>query len=397
MARALRVAIVGGGIGGLSAAIALRQAGLDVTVYEQASALGEVGAGVGIAPNGMRMFDRLGLREAVEAVGARYAAGSHYLRADGASIGDMTNSDSTGTYFTLGLHRADLIGVLAEALGADRIRTGSRLVEVHDLGSEVVLRFADAPEARADVVVGADGIHSAVRDAIVPDIPAPVPSGSIAYRGVVAADRIPEWPQGVGLLWMGEGKHFLTYPVRRGELINYVGFVPSDERLKESWSAAGDIESLRADFAGWDPRVQYLLDAVETTFWWGLYDREPLPTWSRGRITLLGDAAHAMLPHLGQGANQAVEDGIALAAFLRDVDADGDGVEPALQAYERLRRERTSAVQRNARDNGRRYDSGYEDLGQRDAEIRDSRGLRLWLYDYDAAQAAEEATTRDRA
>lgn len=395
MSQALRVAVVGGGIGGLSAAIALQQAGLDVTVYEQASALGEVGAGVGMAPNGMRMYERLGLREAVEAIGARYGAGSHYFRADGELIGDMTGSDSTGSYFTLGLHRADLVGVLAKALDAKRIRTGSRLVGMQDHGHEVALHFADAPEARADVVIGADGIHSVVRDAIVPDVPAPVSSGSIAYRGVVDADRIPEWPGGVGQLWMGEGKHFLTYPLRGGSLINYVGFVPSDERLKESWSAAGDIESLRADFAGWDPRVQYLLDAVETTYWWGLYDREPLPHWSRGRTTLLGDAAHAMLPHLGQGANQAVEDGIALATFLGSVDSDG--VESALQAYERLRLERTSAVQRNARDNGRRYDSGYENLGQRDAEIRDSRGLRLWLYDYDAAKAAEEVVIRDGA
>jgi salicylate hydroxylase len=392
MTDALRVAVVGGGIGGLSAGIALQQAGLDVTVYEQASALGEVGAGVGLGPNGMRMFDRLGLREAIESIGARYAEGSRYFRADGKPIGEMTNSDSAGEYFTLGFHRADLIEVLADALDPRRIRTGSRLEQLEDLGDEVVLRFADGHEARADVVIGADGIHSVVRDAVVPDVPAPVPSGSIAYRGVIEADKVPDWPHGVGLLWMGEGKHFLTYPVRSGRLINYVGFVPSDERLKESWSAVGDVESLRADFAGWDPRVRYLLDAVETTFWWGLYDREPLPYWSRGRITLLGDAAHAMLPHLGQGANQAVEDGMALATFLRGVDRDG--VEAALHAYEQLRRERTSAVQRNARDNGRRYDSGYEDLGQRDAEIRDSRSLRLWLYDYDAVKAAEEFAAR---
>ncbi len=393
MTEALRVAVVGGGIGGLSAAISLRHAGLDVTVYEQASALGEVGAGIGVAPNGLRMYERLGLRPAVEAVAARYGEGSSYFRADGEPIGSMTNTDSSGNYYTLGLHRADLVGVLAEALGAEHVRTGHRLVGLQDLGDEVALRFADAPEVRADIVVGADGIHSVVRDAVVPDVPAPVPSGSIAYRGVVDAAKIPDWPTGVALLWMGDGKHFLTYPVRSGKLINYVGFVPSDERLKESWSAPGDVQSLRRDFAGWDPRVQYLLDAVEQTFWWGLHDREPLPYWSRGRITLLGDAAHAMLPHLGQGANQAIEDGMALATLLRGVE--GDGVEPALQAYEHLRRERTTAVQRNARANGRRYDSGYEDLGQRDDEIRDSKTLRLWLYDYDAEAAAEAVAVRD--
>lgn len=391
MSEPLRIAVVGGGIGGLTAAIALEQAGLDVTVYEQASALGEVGAGVGVAPNGLRMFDRLGLRSAVEAVGAVYGEGSCYYRADGELIGQMTNSDSSGRYRTLGLHRADLVGVLAEALGADRVRTGHRLSSFEQVGDEVALRFENGSEARADLLVGADGIHSLVRSAVT-EPSAPTASGSIAYRGVVDMNAIEGWTPGVGQLWMGEGKHFLTYPVRRGELLNYVGFVPSNERLKESWSAVGDVDSLRADFAGWDPRVQQVLSAVEKTFWWGLYDREPLPRWTRGRVTLIGDAAHAMLPHLGQGANQAIEDGVVLAALLRGVDASG--VQQALEDYEHIRRERTSAVQRGARDNGRRYDSGYDDLHQRDHEIRNSRELRLWLYDYDAAEAAAVATAR---
>lgn len=384
MTGTLRVAVVGGGIGGLSAAIALEQAGVDVTVYEQASALGEVGAGVGIAPNGMRMFDRLGLRSAVQAVGAVYAEGSSYYRADGAPIGRMTNADSAGEYFTMGLHRADLIGVLAEALGPERVRTGHRLASFEQIGNEVSLRFEDGSEATADLLIGADGIHSMVRSAVT-EPSAPIPSGSIAYRGVVPMSALEGWTPWVGQLWMGEGKHFLTYPVRSGELLNYVGFVPSAERLKESWSSEGDVDSLRADFAGWDPRVQQVLGAVEKTFWWGLYDREPLHSWTRGRVALLGDAAHPMLPHLGQGANQSIEDGVVLAELLREVGpAD---VEQALAHYERIRLERTSAVQRGARDNGRRYDSEYSDLGQRDEEIRDSRTLRLWLYDYDAAQA----------
>lgn len=385
MTNTLHAAVVGGGIGGLSAAIALKDAGFDVTVYEQAPVLGEVGAGIGIAPNGLRMYERLGLRQAVESVAARYGGGSRYLRSDGAPIGEMTTADSSGRYFTLGLHRADLVGVLAAALGDDRVRTGHRLASFEDVGDEVVLRFENGAEERADVLVGADGIHSVVRAAVTEPSP-PVSSGSIAYRGVVDAAKVPEWPAGVAQLWMGEGKHFLTYPVRRGELINYVGFVPSGDRLEESWSARGDVDSLRADFAGWDPRVGRLLEAVETTFWWGLYEREPLPSWTSGRVTLLGDAAHAMLPHLGQGANQAIEDGVTLATLLQDVGRDG--VEAALHAYERLRLERTTAVQSGARDNGRRYDSGYDDLGRRDDEIRGSRALRLWLYDYDAEAAA---------
>jgi len=391
MSEALRIAVVGGGIGGLTTAIALGQAGHDVTVYEQASALGEVGAGVGIAPNGLRMYDRLGLRDAVESVGAVYAEGSSYYRADGELIGHMTNADSSGEYFTMGLHRADLVGVLADALGADRVQTGHRLSSFEQIGDEVVLRFENGTEACADLLVGADGIHSVVRSAIT-EPSAPIPSGSIAYRGVVDMSALEGWTPAVGQLWMGEGKHFLTYPVRRGELLNYVGFVPSSEQLKESWSAVGDVESLRADFAGWDPRVQQVLAAVEKTFWWGLYDREPLSSWTRGRVTLIGDAAHPMLPHLGQGANQSIEDGVVLAALLRGVDPSG--VEQTLADYEHIRRERTSAVQRGARDNGRRYDSGYDDLQQRDDEIRSSRQLRLWLYDYDAEQAAVATQAR---
>jgi salicylate hydroxylase len=383
----VRVAIVGGGIGGLTAALALHRAGIDAVVYEQASQLGEVGAGIGVAPNGLRAYEQLGLRPAIEAVAARYGDGSVYYRSDGELIGEMTTADSSGNYFTLGLHRADFVGVLAAALPAGAVQTGHRLARLTDLGDEVELEFEDGSRTRADAVVGADGIHSVVRS-IVTTPSAPIASGSIAYRGLVPASRLPDWPAGIAQLWMGEGKHFLTYPVRRGELINYVGFVPSSDHLNESWSAVGDVDSLRADFAGWDPRVQGLLDQVEKTFWWGLYDREPLDRWSTGRVTLLGDAAHAMLPHLGQGANQAIEDAVTLATLLGGRDTND--VPEALVRYEQLRRERTTAVQSGARDNGRRYDSGYDDLGQRDSEIKSSRSFRLWLYDHDAKAVAEE-------
>jgi len=387
----MRVAIVGGGIGGLTAAIALRQHGQDVVVYEQARQIGEVGAGIGVAPNGLRIYEGLGLRDAIETVAARYGDGSVYYRAEGEHIGDMTTADSSGKYFTLGLHRADLVGALAGALPADAIRTGHRLARLEEREDDVLLEFEGGQTATADLVVGADGIHSVVR-ALVTEPTAPVYSGSIAYRGLVPFDRLGDWTPGVAQLWMGEGKHFLTYPVRSGELLNYVGFVPSDSHLRESWSAAGDVDSLRADFAGWDPRVTQLLEQVEETFWWGLYDREPLERWSGRRVTLLGDAAHAMLPHLGQGANQAIEDGITLAVLLGGL---GDGrLEEVLAEYERLRLDRTTRVQSGARDNGRRYDSGYEDLGQRDSEIKNSGSFRLWLYDFDAEAVAREAVAR---
>jgi 2-polyprenyl-6-methoxyphenol hydroxylase-like FAD-dependent oxidoreductase len=156
-------------------------------------------------------------------------------------------------------------------------------------------------------------------------------------------------------MWLGEGKHFLTFPLRAGQLINYVGFVPADEEMKESWSMPGDPDVLRREFAGWDPRIESLLSQVSVTFRWALYDREPLPTWSRGRLTLLGDAAHPMLPHLGQGANQSIEDGMALATILARPNLKT--VATALLAYEGLRRERVGLVQRGARENDHRYDS----------------------------------------
>ena len=190
-------------------------------------------------------------------------------------------------------------------------------------------------------------------------------------------------------MWLGKGKHFLTFPVRAGKLINYVGFVPADEEMKESWSAPGEPDVLRREFAGWDPRIESLLRQVQATFRWALYDREPLPTWTKGRLTLLGDAAHPMLPHLGQGANQSIEDGMALATIL--ARADRQTGPAALVAYERLRRERVAAVQRGARENGLRYDSSYADLGVRDAEIAAHAAFRKRLYDHDVVPEAQAA------
>ena len=195
------------------------------------------------------------------------------------------------------------------------------------------------------------------------------------------------WPTAAWQMWLGKAKHFLAFPVRAGELVNYVGFVPANAEMKESWSAPGDPAVLRREFMGWDPRIERLLGEVRTTFRWALYDREPLPTWTRGRLTLLGDAAHPMLPHLGQGANQAIEDGMALATIL--VRADRISAPAALLAYERLRRERVAAVQRGARENGVRYDSFYADLAVRDAELAAHADFRRRLYDHDVVPDAE--------
>jgi salicylate hydroxylase len=281
-----------------------------------------------------------------------------------------------------------MVEFLAKALPAGVVHTGHRCSGFEQDGDQARARFANGAVAAGDFVVGADGIHSELRRHVFPPS-RPVFSGSVAYRGLVAHERVPDWPAGRWEMWLGQAKHFLTYPVRAGTLINFVGFVPADEEMKESWSAPGDLDALRREFAGWDPRIASLLQQVETTFRSALYDREPLPTWTRGRLTLLGDAAHPMLPHLGQGANQSIEDGIALATILSR--ATREGVPAGLLAYERLRRERVAQVQRGARENGLRYDSAYSDLRVRDAELAAHAAFRRRLYDHDVVPEAQAA------
>jgi salicylate hydroxylase len=384
------VVVVGGGIGGLFAAIALIAHGLRVSVYEQAASLGEVGAGVFLTPNSVRQLQRVGLGPAVEKRGARVGPSSRYFRHDGAPIAPVQVTDSSGWNATFGMHRADLVEILAAALPPDAVCTGHRCTGVEQIGNIARVSFANGAVVQGDVVIAADGIHSELRQNVAPSSN-PVFSGSVAYRGVVARERIPHWPTGSWQMWLGKGKHFLTFPLRAGELVNYVGFVPEDEEMKESWSAPGDPDVLRREFAGWDPRIELLLRQVQATFRWALYDREPLPIWSRGRLTLLGDAAHPMLPHLGQGANQSIEDGMALATIL--AHANLETVPAALLAYERLRRERVAQVQRGARENGLRYDSSNPDLGVRDAEIAAHAEFRKRLYDHDVVPEAKAVAT----
>ena len=384
------VAIVGGGIGGLFAANALIKQGLRVSVYEQAPALGEVGAGVYITPNSVRHLERVGLGPAVEKWGARVGPGSRYFRHDGTPIAPVQVTDSAGWNATFGMHRADMVEFLAAALPAGVVRTGHRGTGFTQDGDVARVSFANGAVVEADVVIAADGIHSELRQYVVPPT-RPVFSGTVAYRGLIPRELVPDWPAGCWEMWLGQAKHFLTYPVRAGSLINYVGFVPADQEMKESWSAPGDPDALRREFAGWDPRIGSLLRQVQTTFRSALYDREPLPTWTKGRLSLLGDAAHAMLPHLGQGANQSIEDGMALATIL--ARADRKSAPAALLAYERLRRERVAQVQRGARENGLRYDSAYSDLGVRDAEITAHAAFRRTLYDHDVIPEAQAAAT----
>ena len=382
------IMIVGGGIGGLFAANALIARGLKVSVYEQAPELGEIGAGVYLTPNAVRHFQRIGLEPAVEKWGARVGPNSHYFRHDGTPIAPVQVSDLSGWNATFGMHRADLVDFLAAKLPAGVVNTGHRATGFEQRGDVARVTFANGATIEADVVVAADGIHSELRPYVFPPSK-PVFHGTISYRGLIPRERLPDWPMDRWQRWAGPSKHFLVFPVRHGEMVNYVGFVPTDEEMKESWSAPGNPDVLRAEFEGWDPRIGSVLKQVDHCFRWALYDREPLPTWSKGRLTLLGDAAHPMLPHLGQGANQSIEDGMALATILARVD--NAGVPAALLAYERLRRERVADVQLGARQNGLRVDSAYTDLRVRDAELAAHAEFRKHLYAYDVVPEAEKA------
>ncbi|MDR1968858.1 MAG: FAD-dependent monooxygenase [Burkholderiaceae bacterium] len=380
----IRAAIVGGGIGGLFAANALRARGIDVTVYEQAKVLGEVGAGIVLFPNGVRQLKRMGFNDALDSIGAKYGPDSQYCRMDGTKVGSVQITDSSGSHCTYGVHRADLLGIFAAALPQGVVRTDHRCTGFEQDGASTRLTFANGHHAQADVVIAADGIHSELRRFVV--MPQkPEYSGMRAFRGLVAREKLSHWRDHAHQVWMGDGKHFMAYPVRAGALLNYVGFVPAVETI-ESWSAVGDRNQLLASFRDWNPSVTRLLEQVDTCFWWGLYDRRPLAAWTNGRLALLGDAAHAMLPHLGQGVNQAIEDGIALALLLETCGVAG--IPDALTRYAKLRQARTDVVQAEARKNGLRYDSQYVNLELRDREIADNAQLRKWIYDYDVEQAA---------
>jgi salicylate hydroxylase len=388
MASSPTVAIIGGGIGGLFAANALIANGIPVSVHEQASALGEVGAGVFVTPNAVRQLERVGLLPAVEKWGARVGPGSSYFRHDGTPIAPVQVADANGWNACFGMHRADFVELLAGKLPTGIVRTGHRAVGFEQDGDVARVRFANGETVEADVVVGADGIHSELRPFVFPPS-TPVFHGTISYRGLIPLERLPGWPTERWEMWAGPARHFLVFPVRHGTMVNYVGFVPTDREMKESWSAPGDPAVLRREFEGWDARIGEVLKQVDKTFRWALYDREPLPGWSKGRLTLLGDAAHPMLPHLGQGANQSIEDGMALATILAQTDSSG--VPAALLAYEKLRRERVAEVQLGARKQGLRVDSASGDLRTRDAELAAQAEFRKHLYTYDVVPHARAA------
>ncbi|MEH2500418.1 salicylate hydroxylase [Bradyrhizobium sp. AZCC 1678] len=390
MKRKLEVAIAGGGIGGLTAALALRARGLDAFVFEQAPAFREIGAGISLGANAVLLLKRVGLENRLKSNGSANT-GLTLLTWQGVPVATSprpANPLPPGEVNSYTVHRAEFVTLLMEALPKEALHFGHRCVKAEERSDRVRLTFANGSVAEADVFVGADGIHS-VSQREIGLRTRPTSEGCMAYRGLIPAERLP-WAKDLNSLkmWVGSGRSFICYPVSRGRLVNIVAFVPTDLDCAESWSAPGDIEKLAAEYAGWDTPVLQMIGALDETLRWGIYDRAPLPYWSTARMTLLGDAAHPMVPHFGQGAGQAIEDGFALAALLED--ADIEQVPARLKAYQQLRRDRTSRVQAVSREAGRFYRSEHRSSAEREKHLATWTSAGRWIFDYDVEKAATE-------
>ena len=389
--RPLRIAIIGGGIGGLASALALLRAGHDVHVYEQAASIGEIGAGIQISPNAARLLHRLGLAEAMGNTGVKPLWRHQRRWQDGRTLsrgplGATAEARFGAPYYNF--HRADLIALLAAALPVERLHVGHRLEMFLDHGRHVEARFANDARTTAQLLIGADGIHSAVRAAILgPE--APVFTGCVAYRGLVPAERLRHLDLPVEAQnWMGPGKHLVHYFVASQQLVNIVCVIEQETWTGESWTDRGEVADVLRAYAGWHAHVTSLIGAMEETFKWALFDRQPLPRWSVGRVTLLGDSCHPMLPMMAQGAAQSIEDGATLAACLAGVPSQG--VPEALLRYERLRLPRASRLQAMSRANKTNFHlpDGTEQAA-RDARMSGgatdwAASSLAWLYDHDA-------------
>ncbi|HEX3990077.1 MAG TPA: FAD-dependent monooxygenase [Acetobacteraceae bacterium] len=390
-----RIAIIGAGIGGLSAAVSLRQAGFQVDVYEQAPELTEVGGGINMGPNACRVLFRLGLGPALDHVGVRPLTGHQRRWDDGRTLQKAPLNPRCEQLYGaphMTFHRRDLLGVIASGMTAEQVHLGHRFAGFTDHGDHVEAWFENGARITTDVLVGADGIHSTIRETLFGEA-APVFAGCVAYRGLVPAERIADLGLEIGnQSWLGPGGHFVHYFVSSGRLLNFVGWTEHDVWNREDWTDRATIARARAAFTGWHPQIDRIISAAETAFIWALFDRDPQPNWSVGRVTLLGDACHPMYPFMGQGAAQAIEDGAALAASLRA----SDDVAKALRRYERARQPRVARLQAMSRANKIRFhmpdgpDQQARDAGWAQASDRAPDALR-WLYEYDPAVLEQEA------
>jgi salicylate hydroxylase len=385
----MRIIVIGAGIGGLAAALTLRRAGLEVQLFEQAAELREVGAGVQISPNATRILYRLGLEEPMRRFGVRPLATVIRRWDDGRVIARQPLADACERNFGAPyyhFHRAELLDLLAAAVPKDVIHLDHRCVGLTQHHDRVEVRFHNGATANADLVVGADGIHSTVREAILGK-ELPHFSGHVAYRGLVPAARVAQLGLSVETSsWWGPDHHFVHYFVGAGaRYLNWVAVTPGEWRV-ESWTAKGEVADALKQFAGWHPQVRAMISSVDTTNRWALYDRDSLPRWTVGRVTLMGDAAHAMLPYMAQGAVQSIEDAAVLAKCL--ARAEVRDLAAALHRYEEIRRPRASRCQEGSRRNGIMYHlPDGEEQRSRDANLASSSTAPLpqnsWLFGHD--------------
>lgn len=379
------IAIVGGGIGGLAAALAFQRAGYRAVVYEQAPELAEVGAGLSLSPTAAHALNHLGLHETLQH--KAYHPEDQCVRhwSDGRPLSWINRGqkllEQYGERYYL-IHRADLHDALADAVrtnDADAIQLNKACVDLSQDAEGVDLQFGDGTSARYAAVIGADGSRSVIRQKIFGLLPVQY-TGYIAWRGLVPMERVPaeilEPPSGV---FIGPGHLVNRYPVRSGKLLNFVAFAERKAWTEEGWSIRSTVDELLQEFQGWTPMVRRIMELVpeDQLFKWGLFDREPLTRWTSGRVTLLGDAAHPILPFLGHGAVLAIEDGVILA---RAFDA-ADSVEEAYSRYEVARRERASFVVLASRKAGKMFhDVDTDSYNQRTGGRAADEGIGLFSY-----------------
>lgn len=382
------IVIIGAGLGGLAAAACLLERGHRVRVYEQASQLGEVGAGIQMSANAVKVLDHLGLRPLIEPTAVRPKA-FEFRRFDTGEmlhrlpLGEAHEQKHGAPYFQI--HRSDLHAALQQAVrkrDPQAIVLDARATRVQEDAEGVTVEFADGRSARADLLVGADGIKSVVRQHVL-GADQPVFTGQVAWRCTVPIERIPPELRTdiVSTIWCGPRNHAVTYYLRNGQLLNFVGCVerPNEE---ESWTANRPWEELDADYAGWHPSVRAVIDNVDRDqcFRWALNNRKPSMTWSTARVTMLGDAVHATLPYMAQGAAMAIEDAAVLARALELPDP----LDERLRRYERHRAPRTARVVEESTEMGELY---HIDDAQRMRQAFQDRNIARsrneWLYPYD--------------